>query len=603
MSVIESSQPFALTYLNQIDGTNGLGTTEALTEFIDNAEDAKSPCFHIATTNTAFIMLDLGVGIPNLGALYSLSPEVRKKSKGNRGLKNMGHLSATGQFNPDVATYITRVGNGKPSTLECKWGEMVAQAKKVRLSGANLRDVQPGTYMTAAPCWTEDAKDRIKGVLSQLPDIPLKKLLGDILENKIPHYTLGIFTYAALPSGLDDKLELAIQDCRLLYAEALSNGFEITYQSSKTIISGKKKEPEIMPLISLKKEGAIPILGDLSIFQPLAAEVEFRKHLDGTLLKVVFKNSTYCFWITDIKALSSGKNVVLLEKEPSTYWNVAKTISTDGTPARARISSSILNDTGQDAQMELLKSSSIQKRDDIRGMYIKYVDRILGPPYWAPTGWGFQRNAGGIRSLFEFDEPAIGEEYVKILAEKNRTNCKNSHPVLKRLFDIMMRTTMDFKDKVMGEKRDVGMPIWDIEDFYEVIFERDTKAEKKAKEEATRKQQEAKKKDEAEALKRLEEEVAAAKKKQEEVALKPVAPKIASGEEQKTPPPKPTPEPTVRIENTLHHVVITRGGVEFAKLNVNPHYYTAMHKQLGDSKFIEYIEALQSVHAKYNVTK
>ena len=45
MSVIESSQPFALTYLNQIDGANGLGITEALTEFIDNAEDANSPCF------------------------------------------------------------------------------------------------------------------------------------------------------------------------------------------------------------------------------------------------------------------------------------------------------------------------------------------------------------------------------------------------------------------------------------------------------------------------------------------------------------------------------------------------------------------------------
>jgi len=655
MSVIESSQPFALTYLNQNDGANGLGVTEAITEFIDNAEDANSPCFHMATTKLAFIMLDLGDGVENLAQLYSLSKEVKKKPKGKRGMKNVGHLSATGRFNPDFATYITRVGNGKPSILECKWGTMRENAIKIRNSGGNMREVDHRTYMSGASCWTDDARDRVKDIISQLPGIPMKRLLEEILENSISHYTLSIFAYAAPQTGLDDELELAIQDCRWIYAEALSKGFEITYQSSKmidyskTVFGGKKKEPEIAPLILLKKEDAIQVLGNPSVFRPLAAEVEFRKHPEGTLLKVAFKESPYCFWITDIKGLMKHhlQKKDILEKEPSSYWNVAKTISGDGTPAIARISTTIITRAAQGEQVTALERTSISDADKSRGIYIQYVDRILGAPYWAPSGWGAQRNAGGIRCLFEFDEPAIGEEYVKILTEKNRTNCKNSHPLLKELFDIMVNKTMKFKSKVIGEdeKRDVGMPVWDVQDFYEVLFERETKAEiQKKKEEATRKLQEAKRKDEEAAAKRQEEATAAAKRKkeqeeaatatakrrleeeaakkkeQEEAAKKkkeqeaplkkvqpedqkksePVLPKPAP-ELKKPEAPLPKPESVVRIDNTLHHVVIVRGESEIARLNVNPHYYTAMHKKLGDSDFIKFIEEVRAVHARYNV--
>ena len=656
MSVIESSQPFALTYLNQNDGANGLGVTEAITEFIDNALDANSSCIHMATTNLAFIMLDLGHGIENLASLYSLSTEVKKKPKGKRGMKNVGHLSATGRFNPDFATYITRVGNGKPSILECKWGTMRENAIKIRNSGGNMREVDHRTYMSGAACWTDDARDRVKDIITQLPGIPLKKFLEDILENRIAHYTLAMFAYAAPQSGLDDDLELAIQDCRWIYAEALSNGFEITYQSSKvidhskTVFGGKKKEPEIVPLTLLKKEDIIQILGNPSVFRPLAVEVEFRKHTEGTLLKVAFKDSPYCFWLTDIKALMGHplRKKDILEKEPSTYWNVAKPISGDGTPAIARISTTILTKAAQDEQVTALERTSISDADKTRGIYIQYVDRILGAPYWAPSGWGAQRNAGGIRCLFEFDEPVIGEEYVKILTEKNRTNCKNSHPLLKELFDIMVDKAMDFKDKVMGQKRDVGMSIWDVQDFYEVLFGRDTKAEaarklQKEKEEAAKKLQEAKRKDEeaaakrqeeitaakrkkeqeemaaATAKKRLEEETAAKQKKEQKAQEEAVAKKRLEEEaakkkkEQEAPLkvedpkkpepvlPKPTPEPVIRISNTDHHALIVRGEAIIASFNVNPHYYTAMHKKLGDSDFIRFVEELRAVHAKYNV--
>jgi hypothetical protein len=545
---------------------------------------------------------------------------------------------------------------------------MMERALAVRKSGGNVRSIDHREHMTGSPCWTDDARERVNDIIAQLPAGTMRELLAKIVANEVEQYTLTICAFAAPQPSLDEELIATLQDLRWIYGEALLNGFVITYQScktsdpSKTVFAGKKKTVEHEPPIQLGKKDAIQILGSTT----LSATVEFRKHTEGMILKVTFKDTRLSFWLTDISGLKTHpkKKTDMLKTEPSTYWNSAKTICYDGSPAIAHISTSILDEAAQDAQHELLKASSIHKKDDSRGVYLKYIDRILGAPYWSSTGWGAQRNAGGLRCLFEFDDPSIGEDYVKMLTEKNRTNCKNSHPLLKELFDIMVKEAMGFKERVhAGLTRSTGMDSWDAEDFYNVLFGGKTKAEtSKEQEEARQKKAEASKITDVAAQKRQEAaiqkkaaeeaaqkkaaeeavqkkaaEVAAAQKKvAEEAAQKKVAEvaaaqkkvaeeaaqkkaaevaaaqkKVAEEAAQKKAVKKPeavlSPKSSILIDITPDHVVISKNGLQTARLTaygVASHIrdtYTAYLAKLGDETFNEFIQEIDQLHKKYSL--
>jgi hypothetical protein len=113
MSIAES-QPFALIFSQETNGSNGQSYTEAQTEFIDNGDDEKSPFFATILTEKdehGMCMkadLDFGNGMEDIPHLYGLGKKTTKKGAGLLGLKNKGHIAGVGRFQPTRITYITK---------------------------------------------------------------------------------------------------------------------------------------------------------------------------------------------------------------------------------------------------------------------------------------------------------------------------------------------------------------------------------------------------------------------------------------------------------------------------------------------------------------
>jgi hypothetical protein len=136
------------------------------------------------------------------------------------------------------------------------------------------------------------------------------------------------------------------------------------------------------------------------------------------------------------------------------------------------LNTSCISAAAQEEQKDSLANTDLGKLEYLRGVYCDY-NRILGLPFWH-TGkdtWGFQRNASGFRSVLSFKSQWVAENIVSILCEKQRTNLTNAHPVLKKLFDAVIKNiNKNYTDSKPGRTTTTtGVKTWNLNKLYSQI--------------------------------------------------------------------------------------------------------------------------------------
>ena len=467
MTTLHESQPFSLLMHQEIKGANGLGITHAQTELFDNSFDAGSQFATCVITKQSPVTkkcykvdFDHGEGIKDLGALFNLSNEVKKKAIGNRGLKNKGHRSALGRFNPAHITYVSKVAGSKPTFLEFDLGKMIESVDEEMKGSCNYRNVDALSYIQQTRSRTEDIKSRLEDVISLIPDEIIKGQLQSIFDGKTDHFFLQIMEYSSLPERLEDDLKECMTSCKLYYYQALLDGKEFNYLPSDGI------------LVRLCKKDALNPLGDPTKFPRLLSTIDIREIDGGTLLQVKIgvegvtpENEKKIFWLTDSQSIINDKRskILLLTSERKSW---AKTPSV----TMMEIRTSCISKDAQ--QYQINKLDKLFGVDELRGLYCMYIDRILGIPIWGQSsGWGSQRNMGGIRALVNFTDHVAAEKYMSIQCEKHRTNITNVNPVVSKLFDHLIANIAKFHSHYSKPESDLGVKQWNLNTEFYIITE------------------------------------------------------------------------------------------------------------------------------------
>lgn len=503
--------------LQEIGGANGLTITAAQTELFDNSLDAESQFTTCVTTRLSSatqkcykVDFDHGEGVADLGSLLNLSSEVKKKSVGKRGLKNKGHRSALGRFNPAHITYVSKVAGSKPTFLEFDLGKMIAAWKQAEKGSRNYRDVDHRAYMQSTRSCTDDIRSRLEDVITLVTDETIKGQLQSILDGKTEHFFIQIMEYSSLPEDLEEELKVCMNSCQLYYYQALRNGKEFNYL------------PSDGHLVRLCKKDALNPLGDHSKFQRLLSEVEIRVINDGTLLQIKIgvegitpEDERKTFWLTDSPSLIKDKRckTILLQSEP-TPWADALSSTT------ITIRTSCISDEEQTVQTTAFKS----KKDILRGLYCQFMDRILGLPFFP---WAALRNVGGIRAEVHFTDHVAAEKYMAIQCEKHRTDLTNSPRIMLKLFEHLVWKIAEAYSHTGTRTAHSGITEWNLNEAFTVITESADEKKKKAEAEKAAAERAAAERAAAAAA----EEAAAEEAAVEEAAAEEAAPEEAAPEE------------------------------------------------------------------------
>lgn len=475
MSEINSTEPFSLKFTQEVGGANDFDIVEGTTEFFDNALDAKSNTAVIIATNisvtTGFcyaIIMDLGHGVDDNRVYYNLSPKVLKKSSNNRGLKNKGHISAVGRFNPDIITYFGKTVATHPVIMDFKIRDFTEAIKTEMDHGErNYNNVSHSNYMKQNETWQDNIVSHpvLVDIVSTMSSATLPAsvtLFNDIIAGKVPSYSMMAMAYRG---GFPEDILCGINNCidisRLFYFKALQNGAQFTYSN----LAGATASST-----TITDKDALDPLGDKTMFPRIYCSlrvyeiVEDKEYCLQVQLSTDQDNSKY-FWITDSQNL--------IQDARSKVKIITSDVSVDAYTLKTTMECEIscISKKAQDEQKNALASGRITT-DELRGLYCMYHDRILGAPYWSKRkGWAAQRNMGGIRSLIRFTDQVAAEKFMAILCKKGSTNLDNAHPIMKCFFDSTIpRIANKYSHYLVRNTCTTGVTHWNLDEVFAVII-------------------------------------------------------------------------------------------------------------------------------------
>ena len=467
---------FSLRVGQAINGGNGYGIIESETECDDNSWDANSPIIYKFATQyneiykkSYSLHCDLGKSTSDPRNILGIGREIKKKMDGDIGLKIAGAMSALCRYSPDRFIIFCKVAGDNPiNIMEYAFGDHIKEIQRVMDSGSrDYRDVDKWCEENRAIKDTASFRNYIfdhpviKAIYNTIKNDEMKETLKMITSGEQDHFTILIREYnSPIPDDITEGIYKTQILSKMLYYKQLMNGNKIIYL-----------DPE-NKLHTLTSEDAITPLGDISQFARVQCKIRVYELLDGVCLRVdlytedsrgISTNSKQ-FHITDSQHLINNKSykVKLIFADidiPSTATNRGD----------MTMSISCISQAAQDEQVDNLAVADLGTRDSLRGVYCDYNNRILGLPFWN-TGkdtWGAVRNAGGIRAVLSFTTQWVAEKIVSILCEKQRTNLTNAHPVLKRLFDTVIKSIIkNYSDYTKKSTSIPGVKEWNLNLLY-----------------------------------------------------------------------------------------------------------------------------------------
>jgi hypothetical protein len=445
--------PFALLMGQECTGTNGFKIVDVFAEFGDNAADARSRQLTVAlipepdTLRATLLVFDTGDGARDLDSLYSIGSRVVKKVPPCRGLKNYGHRAAIGRLTPDNILHITRTaGAPRSSTLTFKLGElreMIAAAP----TPCDYRAIDarvPALFGRSTGGLTDEIRDQLIALRARMAATPANyasaMAFGDsVLANTQPTFHAMVLTWEEAPATLHEEIQAAFQSYRLSYYKALQEGFEFHYLP-----------PTPATPLHYGATDAIDPLGPPA-WQRITCALEFRGEEMAQLTI-----ATTQLWVTP-----TPSSLRITPSAPADWAAAAVT-------GRATIAVAVVSSAEEDCQKSLA-GPLFEHRDNLRGLYVRYQDHILGPPLFPTVGWGAVRNAGGVRVEISTTEQAFAEDYLHIPAKKHSMTYSNLHPLLQALLTRLVKQVVIKKYSYYEVNRGCGVAAWDLVQFRQLL--------------------------------------------------------------------------------------------------------------------------------------
>jgi hypothetical protein len=465
---------FSLRVGQNINGGNGYGIEQAVPEEWDNSWDAGSNIvIHIATPynetygKSFFLTVDLGRSTPDPRSILGVGREIKKKSDGDIGLKIAGAFNSLCRYNPNEFHAFCKV----PSAPEVKimsydFGDHVRKINEIMEHGSrDYRDVDrwmdEAQVVRDAVSYRNDISDHpvIQEVINTIQNDKMKGILRRIISGGESNYSLFLRVYngplpADIPEGIYNTLTLG----KMFYYKQLMMGKEIMYLAPDNTLHHRMAADAINPL------------GDIIQFPWVRVEMNVYELPDGICLRAALhiedsrgiSAASKIFYITDSQELIADGRKKLKVIIDGIAWPQPNSVNRGEMSLRI----SCISQAAQNAQKMTLGVGV----DSLRGLYCDY-NRILGLPYWnsGKDSWGYQRNSSGIRAVLSFTTQYIAEKMVAILCEKQRTNLTNAHPVLKKLFDMVINTIIKKYSMNTRPTSIPGVKEWNLNLLYSQI--------------------------------------------------------------------------------------------------------------------------------------
>jgi hypothetical protein len=116
----------------------------------------------------------------------------------------------------------------------------------------------------------------------------------------------------------------------------------------------------------------------------------------------------------------------------------------------------------------------MSKAEQLRGVYLVYIDRCLGMPVYSPR-WEARRNAGGVRCEITCTEQVGAEHFWRIQNQKHSSDFEQMHPMMQAVLHLLVGRTIIDKfsncNTCRGAKKgeSPGVTTWDFDKFCEMI--------------------------------------------------------------------------------------------------------------------------------------
>lgn len=431
MSSIQSGQPFSAKYRTVRGAAGGMSYGKQKTETEDNAFDAlagySNTKIALVDGRIVIVSFDDGRGCYPLPRLYGLSSTMAIKSADDTaGMFLHGHTASIGFWDPDTV-YNESICEGRFDSLNFKAAEYSAKIDEhpYDLTKADVRE-----FMNSFPERLPSKADFIQKIIAQTRDETLKNQLQSILDMKTPNYMLQILVLRSDATNPDMFLYNFCANERLYYHDLLKAGKSITVELSKPFEEAIGKSKRMNDgIIRADASNAIDPHADRKKFPVLESHLTIvRTSADKLMGKVVLKNQGDAYakeLYISYSADGRRKNPVVEKKKPH-GWDSASLV------CHIHGSTNVISEAAaQDQLAKVCKGdigSDFQSIDDFRGVFVRWIHRIIGKPYWRlgsidKLGYGAPRNSGHLRCcIWAEGSKDVISKILQIQASKHNTN-------------------------------------------------------------------------------------------------------------------------------------------------------------------------------------
>jgi len=433
----QEARPFALSVVNNRNGTSGMTIPKAIAELgVDNPFDANgSPRFKLihGDDQDTLLIWNLGENCDDLSRVLSLSKVTSQKTEDKIGLMNAGGFASVCCFEPDNLILFSRTSNKDEIELTWNFGNHIKAIDASR-NNYNNPSLTPSNFMETSRI-TKKTSKILESYVSKIHDSKMRKEYHDLITTG-PQGLLIVMEFGKthrLYNTLDTHFAECLPTLNLYHADLLKN------RKATIIFENSKNIPTI-----LDEGTAIDLmLGSKCI----RASVEVRSTVKEDLFEITLcvdgESTTHTYWITNVPENKTFHDSQPLFEKPA-RWDKMNPVGS------FKVNYSCLSKNEDNNQLNAIKGDYNKNAELIRGVMIKWNGRRLGVPWWPklPVSrrqhWGAKCNANPIRFELDIRNSHKIINMLKIQTDKGVVNLQEAHVCMLRLLDDFMKVTKIF---------------------------------------------------------------------------------------------------------------------------------------------------------------
>ena len=488
---IRSGKPYANTIMTYRGSAGGLNQGKGYTEGVDDTKDVSGSThysfFVTCDGKKYFGEFNFALGLRQIAHLLGLAKDTPvKTSTEQAGAFNNG-LTADMCFKDPIMFYAesawTEGGTTEFHTLKFRFNDFV---KAYEATPENIASVNVQEYMGVS----DDRPSAMNKLLSKIcTRIPNEQVRTEF-QKIINHDSLlnSMFRLYELPNTTHisgDVYRAFLPNLQMYYYRACQQGFQIIHTqddkpTDNTFIINK--DSVIDPLVDRKK---FPVM----CWRAIMRKSHLRGHNGTFICQISWWNESDPDTIETVYIYPSSdgrkKRPDTSDKPPSFWAASTPYITLEG-------EQNILNEGASKEQFDALNrikkglnvlapnGTDIQSVNDLRGIMLEWVYRLIGKPYWPAKrskdeyGYGDVRNAQYPRCVVRVkgDDPDPKQqksdciEALKIPSNKHGNGIDGCDKYIKIIFAMMYGTLVQsYSCAGNGKNKNGRMVPWDLKDF------------------------------------------------------------------------------------------------------------------------------------------